>query len=249
MAQSDLFMILRASASYPLQLNCGDAVDFLKMLPDQSVDMITTDPPYESLEKHRKRGTTTRLKQSKGSSNEWFKTFGNERFPEFFREAYRVLAVNSHLYLFCDAETMFVVKPMGEEAGFKFWKPIIWDKVAIGMGYHYRARCERILFFEKGKRKLNNLGIPDILTFKRIHRGLPAEKPVDLVQCLVEQSTSPSEVVCDPFLGASGSAAVASLQAGRYFTGNEIDPGKLAQAIERTDVLANAYVSVGGKTQ
>ena len=34
------------------------------------------------------------------------------------------------------------------------------------MGYHYRARYEFILFFEKGKRKLNNLSIPDILVEK-----------------------------------------------------------------------------------
>ena len=68
---------------------------------------------------------------------------------------------------------MFVAKPCGEEAGFKFWKPLIWDKMKIGMGYHYRARCERILFFEKGKRKLNDLGIPDVLAVERIYRGYP----------------------------------------------------------------------------
>ena len=57
---------------------------------------------------------------------------------------------------------MFAAKPAAEQAGFKFWKPLVWDKCAIGMGYHYRARYEFILFFEKGKRKLNNLSIPDI---------------------------------------------------------------------------------------
>ncbi|MFP9068722.1 DNA methyltransferase, partial [Enterococcus faecalis] len=67
---------------------------------------------------------------------------------------------NSHFYLFCDQETMFVIKPIAESMGFKFWKPIVWDKVSIGMGYHYRARYEFIPFFEKGKRKLNNLSIP-----------------------------------------------------------------------------------------
>ncbi|WP_366944968.1 hypothetical protein, partial [uncultured Bradyrhizobium sp.] len=46
-------------------------------------------------------------------------------------------------------------KPFGEQAGFKFWKPIVWDKVQIGMGYHYRCRYEFVLFFEKGKRRLN----------------------------------------------------------------------------------------------
>ncbi len=51
-------------------LNNGDAVDWLRLLPDQSVDLVVTDPPYESLEKHRATGTTTRLKHSKASSND-----------------------------------------------------------------------------------------------------------------------------------------------------------------------------------
>ncbi|HEX7837768.1 MAG TPA: DNA methyltransferase [Kofleriaceae bacterium] len=73
-------------------------------------------------------GTTTRLKHSKSSSNDWFSIFPNARFPELFAEVYRVLARNTHFYLFCDPETMFVAKPIAEQAGFKFWKPLIWDK-------------------------------------------------------------------------------------------------------------------------
>ena len=132
----------------------ADAVDWLRTLPDQSVDLIVTDPPYESLEKHRAVGTTTRLKRSKASSNNWFAVFPNSRFKELFVQFYRVLNSNRHLYLFCDQETMFIVKPLAERVGFRFWKPLVWDKVKIGMGYHYRARYEFVLFFEKGKRKV-----------------------------------------------------------------------------------------------
>lgn len=202
-------------------LSQEDAVSFLRKLPDESVNCIITDPPYESLEKHRKVGTTTRLKHSKASSNDWFEIFPNERFEELFIELYRVLTPNSHCYLFCDQETMFVAKPIGEEVGFKFWKPIIWDKVAIGMGYHYRARYELILFFEKGKRKLNNLGIPDILSHKRIYRGYPTEKPADLMRVLITQSTEKGEVILDPFMG-SGSVGLAAVEEGRHFIGNDI---------------------------
>ena len=124
-----------------------DAVDWLRSMPSESVDLLVTDPAYESLEKHRAIGTTTRLKHSKASSNDWFQIFPNARFGELFHEAFRVLRRNTHFYLLCDAETMFVAKPMAEEAGVRFWKPLVWDKVTIGMGYHYRARYEFILFF------------------------------------------------------------------------------------------------------
>jgi site-specific DNA-methyltransferase (adenine-specific) len=143
-----------------------DAVAWLQTLGDESVDLIVTDPAYESLEKHRAVGTTTRL------TGAWFPIFRNDRFPELFRELYRVLRRDSHCYVICDQETMFVAKPMAEEAGFKFWKFLVWDKLKIGMGYHYRARHELVLFLEKGKRRLNNLGVPG-------RRGELASAPAD----------------------------------------------------------------------
>jgi site-specific DNA-methyltransferase (adenine-specific) len=162
---------MSAPGSY--RLTCYDAVQWLADLAPGSLDLVITDPAYESLEKHRAVGTTTRLKQSKASSNEWFTIFPNARFKDFFEVAFRALKKNSHLYMFCDAETMFEAKPAAESAGFRFWKPLVWDKKKIGMGYHYRARYEFVLFFEKGKRKLSNLGISDIIEAPRVFNGYP----------------------------------------------------------------------------
>jgi site-specific DNA-methyltransferase (adenine-specific) len=206
-----------------------DAVDWMRSIPTGTIDLLVTDPPYESLEKHRAIGTTTRLKQSKASSNEWFAIFPNDRFPELFAEAFRILKRNAHFYLYCDPETMFVAKPLAEQAGFRFWKPIIWDKQRIGMGYHYRARYECILFFEKGKRKLNDLGVADILEAPRIVGGYPAEKPPEVTEILVRQSTEPGELVVDPFMG-SGSTGVAAVRNGRSFYGNDL----CAEAVDIT---------------
>src|SRR5690606_7271265 len=57
------------------QLSQGDAVAWLRARPAESIDLLITDPPYESLEKHRAIGTTPRLKHSKASSNDWFSIF------------------------------------------------------------------------------------------------------------------------------------------------------------------------------
>jgi DNA modification methylase len=356
-------------------LTQGDAVAWLRALPSESIDLVVTDPPYESLEKHRAIGTTTRLKHSKASSNDWFSIFPNSRFPELFVEVYRVLRKSSHFYLYCDPETMFVAKPLAEAAGFKFWKPLIWDKClgpdtlvwtehgvkriedivvgdrvaipeggssevratrrtraasrklvlgdgtelvasnehrfvlangrqveasqlavrsgllrrpvrlpldssvvrtanesirrdgvvtveaieelgerdlidisiadpeelfllangvvthncTIGMGYHYRARYECILFFEKGKRKLNDLGTADIIEAKRINGGYPAEKPSIVSEVLIRQSTERGQIVIDPFMG-SGSVGVAAVALGRSFCGNDL----CAEAVDIT---------------
>ena len=209
----------------------SDAMALLRTMPEGSVDCIVTDPPYESLEKHRKTGTTTRLKKSKGSSNRWFPVIPNSAFPALFAEMARVLAKDAHLYLYCDQETMFVVRSMAEEAGFKFWKALIWDKKRIGMGYHYRARHEVILFFEKGKRKLNDLGVSDVIEVPRIKKATawPTEKPPEVSSVLISQSTGEGDVVLDPFMG-SGSVGVAAARLGRHFIGGDIEP----EAVERT---------------
>ena len=214
------------------ELSNLDAVGWLRDQPSESIDLLITDPAYESLEKHRAVGTTTRLKHSKASSNDWFRIFPNARFGELFAEAYRVLRRNTHFYLLCDAETMFVAKPDAERAGFKFWKPLVWDKRTIGMGYHYRARYEFILFFEKGKRRLNDLGVADIIAVPRIHGGYPAEKPVAVSEVLVRQSSTAGELVADPFMG-SGSVGVAALRLGRRFAGTDLNPQAVRIASDR----------------
>jgi site-specific DNA-methyltransferase (adenine-specific) len=215
-----------------------DAVAWLRSIPDSCVDLVITDPPYQSLEKYRAVGTTTRLKHSKASSNDWFDIFPDSRFPELLLEIHRVLRRNRHFYLYCNAETMFVVKPLAEDVGFKFWKPLVWDKIKIGMGYHYRARYEFILFFEKGKRKLNDLGVPDILQGARVWRGYPTEKPVCISNTLVRQSTQPGEMVIDPFMG-SGSVGVAAILQGRLFLGNDM-------CAEAVDVARQRIGDAGG---
>ena len=218
------------------ELATMDAVDFLTRLDDESVDCIVTDPAYESLEKHRAIGTTTRLQA-------WFQIFRNSRFPDLLREAQRVLVPNAHLYVMSDQETAFVIRPMIESLGLTWWKLIIWAKTkagteepSAGMGYHYRAAHEVITFAEKGKRRLNDLGIPDVLPFPRVRTAwdgsgpaYPTEKPVGLSRVLIEQSTAPGELVVDPFLG-SGSTGEAALLAGRNFAGCDVAPDAVRRA-------------------
>lgn len=220
-----------------VRLAQGDAIAWLQSLPSGVVDLLITDPAYESLEKHRAIGTTTRLKHSKASSNDWFQIFPNSRFKALFEEIYRVLKRNAHFYLFCDPETAFFAKPIGETCGFKFWKPLIWDKKRIGMGYHYRSRYEFILFFEKGKRKLNNLGVSDIIEVPRVFNGYPTEKPVAVSEVLIKQSSNAGELVVDPFMG-SGSVGIAAINNGRQFWGCDVCQEAVEIARRR---MANGY--------
>src|SRR5258708_11489989 len=75
----------RCTMAVRFQLAKADAVAWLQSLPAGCADLLITDPPYESLEKHRAIGTTTRLKHSKASSNGWVSIFPNVRVPEVFQ--------------------------------------------------------------------------------------------------------------------------------------------------------------------
>lgn len=188
-----------------------DAIEWLSALPSGSVDLVVTDPAYESLEKHRAKGTTTRLKVSEGSSNQWFPIFPNTRFSTLFAAVYRALKRDSHFYMMCDQETAFFAKPLAEAVGFKFWKAIVWDKVTIGMGYHYRARHEFVMFFEKGKRKLNDLGYADVLSVPRV-RGLQCTKCGVSLRCDDQevQGRSTQKATSRSTLGAGASSSLTS---------------------------------------
>ena len=209
-----------------------DCVAFLRSLGDETVDLIVTDPAYESLEKHRAHGTTTRL------TADWFEIFRNERFPELLAECFRVLKPNAHLYVYSDQETAFVTKPMAEAAGFRWWKHLVWEKTkrdddepAAGMGYHYRAAHELIGFYEKGKRRLADLGVCDVLRAPRV-KGYPTEKPVSVSRTLIEQSSSPGDLVVDIFMG-SASVGEAALLSGRRFAGCDVAERSIELARER----------------
>ena len=214
----------------------SDAFDLLRSLAPESVDLVVTDPPYQSLQIHRGRGTTTRL------TTNWFATVPDALLPELLREVYRVLRPDRHFYLFCDEVTADIIKqqqgvgaarlPNGARrcsCGFSYWKEVVWAKTTLdgakirgGTGYHYRAASERILFFEKGKRVLADLGIPDVLMAPRAGVPGPAVKPGAVVRTLISQSTTEGELVVDPFCG-SGVVGVEARGLERRFLLGDID--------------------------
>lgn len=165
-----------------------DATDGLRQLADNSVDLIVTDPAYDSLEKWRAQGTTTRLKNSKSSSNAWFPVVNKDYFGPFFSQCFRVLKRPSHIYVMCDDEMSYTLRPLLEEAGFEYRKKIIWHKIGAeedvecpncgthvttrrrpgmpGMGYPYRSCYEVVLLAQKGKRKTpEDRSVRDVLKF------------------------------------------------------------------------------------
>lgn len=223
-----------------------DAIEGLKTLAGKSVDLIITDPAYDSLEKWREMGTTTRLKESKGSSNQWFETIGSDYYEPFFRECLRVLKRNSYIFVMCDEWTSHLVASKFLESGLKddrigfgYWrkcgKP---DGVCTecgqpkkkpgtpGMGYPMRSSVEKIVLAKHGKPKppsdktvRNDLGQFWLEEPHLKGKFYPTEKPVNLVQIMIQLAElEENSLVVDPFAG-SGSTGEAAFNLGHRFLG------------------------------
>jgi site-specific DNA-methyltransferase (adenine-specific) len=173
----------------------------------------------------------------------------------------------------CDDPTDEVYRVHARNAGFWVWKSITWVKTKVdiedladleeadvraGMGYHWRASKENILFLEKrsrpqvchsdwtvrkdptGKgRQLNFKGWPDVLPHPPVRDGYPTEKPVPLLERLIQNSSNRGEIVLDPFMG-SGSTGEAALINQREFLGGDIGQ-------EAYDVTTARLLAAGGE--
>lgn len=236
-----------AESKSPFLVFLCDAFEMMESLEDGSVNLIITDPPYASLEKHRDSKRRIRDYERKKAAGElegtriprlrdWFEIMPNDMIPKLIDELYRILAPDSHCYVYCDDETSDLislavkdqVSRNGEKNAFKWWKRIVWDKGHRGQGYHYANQHEFVIFLEKGKRKLNTNAYPSVLKYKRVSKNAlggrdpgPTEKPVGLNEIFVKNSSNKGDLVFDPFCG-TGSAGVASLFHGREFLGFDL---------------------------
>ncbi len=200
-----------------------DAIEFLKAYRGVGVQVIILDPPHQELESHRARGTTVRLKQ-------WFPTIPPTVYPDLAEACANVAADEAHCYIIYTYAGHQVIRDAFERAGWVFRRALIWDKQRVGMGYYYRSSYELILLFTRNKktRPINDRSLTDILSFKSIRRGYPTEKPVELIQTLIEQSSNVRELVCDPFAG-SGVSVRAATNSGRTVIAADIDIGEIAK--------------------
>lgn len=207
----------------------SDCMNILKNLPDNSIDLIVTDPPY----KLTQRGCSgTMGGYWKGDKAKKGTVFDNNDISckEYLPEFYRILKDKTICYLMCNHTNLQEIINVATETGFKFVKCLIWEKGNKICGRYYMGCFEYILLLRKGGDKpINHCGTPDILKYpikklkddngNNLH---DTEKPVELMEVLVENSSNEGELVLDPFMGI-GATGVACKKLNRNFIGIEIN--------------------------
>lgn len=226
----------------------NDAIGFLKSLPEESVDLIVTDPAYSGMNNKLKlgRGRIVGNYSDKGKDQaKWFSEFEDtpENYREFLSECKRVLKKKTgHIYIMFDSFSLLTLGPIVREC-FDVKNLITWDKVNMGMGHYFRRRHEYIMFATNGNnKKINNRSFPDVWRFKRIHNSkYPTQKPVEIFQTMIFASAKKGDVVCDPFLG-SGSAAIAAIKNGCKFIGTDISDKAIEVSTERIKTFIDSEI-------
>ena len=186
----------------------------IQKIASASIDTIITDPPYFIGMTHNGK---------KGNYNDLIimKPFFDSLFSEFSR----VIKENGKVYIFCDWRTYAFYYPLLLKH-ISVRNMLVWDKIS-GPGSSYAFTHELILFAEKDTPYMKGSNIFRIPGFsagaKKTNGEMlhPTQKPVEVIEKLITDSTKEGDLVLDCFMG-SGTTAVAAKKLNRNFIGFEI---------------------------
>ena len=200
-----------------------DCLEGMKAIPDNNIDLIVTDPPYKTTQRGSSGGTGGILKEEMTKRGKVFK-HNDIEFNEWLPELYRVLKDTGHAYIMSNNKNLKDMLIEIEKAGFSIYKTLIWAKNSPITNMFYMDSHEYIIFCRKGKAKrINNCGTKSVLNVdnprNKVH---PTEKPVELMEILINNSSQEGDLVLDPFLG-SGTTVIACINTGRNYIGFELD--------------------------
>jgi site-specific DNA-methyltransferase (adenine-specific) len=227
----------------------GDGRD-LSFLRTESIDAIVTDHPYD-------------LKKSNKGGNRNFADYDAFQYnQEDFDEKYRVLKEGAYLCEFIPEESaenyeyLHKIKVMAKKAGFKYYAKVPWEKKGFVANCGRKSKnTEEVLMFTKGKsrklradaKKTKREGKPCFMsgtngmlptrfefskTPKMIHQ---AEKPVDLLETIIDYITQEGEILLDQFAG-SGSMGEAAINKKRKAILIEIDDENVVKIQSRLNM-------------
>ncbi len=217
-------------------IQCIDALEGMNKLPNNSVDLVLSDPPYgisRTLNCKGKRiGTTAKLNFEFGEwdkfNKEWI-TLG-------------IMKTRGWFMSFCAKKDIGIYWDALEKNGFKAIDVVVWQKpdpVPLNAKSRFLNAWEAIVVGKKSSAHWGSTYKHNILKYQapkngdRVH---PTQKPLGLIKELIELTTKPGDIVLDPFIG-SGTTAIACKQLRRSYIGFEISPVYFEMAQKRIEKI------------
>lgn len=223
--------------------NNESCFSFLKKIPNNSVDLILIDPPYEisrdtNFNKGKiKNDDTDRFRVSM-DFGDWDKNFQN--LNDVFKEGHRILKNGGTFICFYDLWKISVLKQYFEDNKFKQLRFLEWIKtnpVPLNSKLNYLTNAREIAVsgVKKSKPTFNSSydnGIYEYPICQDKGRFHPTQKPLNLIKDLISKHSNEEDLVLDCFCG-SGTTAMGALELGRRFIGCEIDKVYYEKSLDR----------------
>lgn len=255
------------ASTIPLnQIIQGDCIESMRQLPEQCVDLIFADPPYNLQLKHDLwRPNMTRVD---AVTDEWDKFEGFEAYDAFTRawltECQRVLKDTGTIWVIGSYHNIFRVGAILMDLGYWILNQVAWVKtnpMPQFRGVRFTNAHETLLWAKKsekarytfnyhlmkelngGKQMRSDWIIPICSGSERIRvngeKVHSTQKPEALLQRVILSSSKPGDVVLDPFFGTGTTGAVAK-RLGRNWIGLERDTAYIEAAQRRIDAVQTA---------
>lgn len=251
--EGDLYEFISEGKGIKHILLCGDSTisdNFDKILQDDKINLMTTDPPYNV---DYQGGTKDKLKiKNDKMSNDNFYRF----LYDFFVNSYVFSHPGAPAYVFYSDSEAINFRSAMQNAGYKISSTLIWVKNSFVLGrLDYHMQHEPVLYVEETVPEENHQSIiygwnkeaahpwysdrkqSSVLNFDKPLRNAdhPTMKPLDLISYVITNSSKQMDIVFDGFLG-SGTTLIASEKNWRQCRGFELDP-------RFADVIVRRWVS------
>ncbi|MCX8142814.1 MAG: DNA methyltransferase [Bacteroidia bacterium] len=221
----------------------GDSVELLKKIPDNSIDLIFADPPYNL----QLNGELYRPNQTKvdAVNDEWDKFSSLEEYDKFtyswLKECFRILKDSGSIWVIGTYHNIFRVGYIMQNIGFWILNDIIWIKtnpMPNFKGTRFNNAHETLIWATKSKKSKYTFHYHSMKVFnddlqmrsdwvipicqgdERIKvngkKAHSTQKPAELLYRIIISTTNPNDIVVDPFSGSGTTAAVAK-RLGRRF--------------------------------
>ena len=211
----------------------GDRLEVMDNVKDKSVDLIVTDPPYLMDYQSNRRKKEDRFDKIKNDKGNYI------LIQKYLKECHRIMKDNTAIYCFCSWHNIDFFKREFEKH-FKLKNIIVWNKNNHGTGDlkgSYAPKHEFILFGHKGRTLLREKRIADVIDCAKIPSKKlthPTEKPQELLEIFIKQSSDEGSIIFDGFMG-TGSCGIVAKKLNRKFVGVELDSTYFNIACERLE--------------
>lgn len=216
----------------------GDCVKMMETIPESSVDLLLTDPPYNLGLFMKKRGTNMgKLRENHFAVSAWDQLGVEEwtrHMDSFFSSAARVVKPKGAMIMFMSLIKVQSIIEIAVRHGFYYKTTGVWHKtnpMPRNMNLHFVNSTEAWIYFtyksatgtfNNNKKVEHDFVETSVVPLSEKKMGKhPTQKPIGLMQHFVRLLTNEGETVMDPFMG-SGSSGVAAVSMGRKFVGIEL---------------------------